>query len=105
LAAVCGDACIWKPSNKTPLCAIAVTRLAERVCRKTGANPAIFTLLAGDAKTVGQSLAADARVPLISATGSCGMGRKVAQVVHGRLGRTILELGGNNAVIVAPSAD
>jgi aldehyde dehydrogenase (NAD+) len=105
LAAVCGDACLWKPSNKTPLCAIAVTRIAQRVCRETGTDPAIFTLLTGDAKTVGQRLAADARVPLISATGSCAMGRKVAQAVHGRLGRTILELGGNNAVIVAPSAD
>jgi aldehyde dehydrogenase (NAD+) len=105
LAAVCGDACLWKPSNKTPLCAIAVTRIAERVCRETGADPAIFTLLTGEAKIVGQSLAADQRVPLISATGSCAMGRRVAQVVHGRFGKTILELGGNNAVIVTPSAD
>jgi aldehyde dehydrogenase (NAD+) len=105
LAAVCGDACLWKPSNKTPLCAIAVTRIAERVCRETGTDPAIFTLLIGEAKIVGQSLAADQRVPLISATGSCAMGQRVAQVVHGRFGKTILELGGNNAVIVTPSAD
>jgi aldehyde dehydrogenase (NAD+) len=105
LAAVCGDACIWKPSNKAPLCAIAVTRIAERVCRETGADPAIFTLLVGDAKTVGERLAADKNVPLVSATGSCAMGQRVAQVVHGRFGRTILELGGNNAVIVTPSAD
>jgi aldehyde dehydrogenase (NAD+) len=105
LAAVCGDACVWKPSNKTPLCAIAVTRLAEKVCRETGADPALFTLLCGDAATVGAPLAADPRVPLVSATGSCAMGRKVAAVVHARLGRTILELGGNNAVVVAPSAD
>ena len=105
LAAVCGDACVWKPSNKTPLCAIAVTRLAERVCRETGADPAIFTLLCGDVANVGAPLAADPRVPLVSATGSCGMGKKVAAVVHARFGRTILELGGNNAVIVAPSAD
>jgi aldehyde dehydrogenase (NAD+) len=105
LAAVCGDACIWKPSNKTPLCAIAVTRIAERVCRETGADPAIFSLVVGDAKTVGQRLAADTHVPLISATGSCAMGKRVAQVVHGRFGKTILELGGNNAVIVTPSAD
>src|SRR5213083_3760738 len=68
LAAVCGDACLWKPSNKTPLCAIAVTRLAQRVCRKTGTDPALFTLLTGGAKTVGQRLAADTRVPLVSAT-------------------------------------
>jgi len=105
LAAVCGDSCLWKPSNKAPLCAVAATRIAERVCRETGADPAIFTLLAGDAKTVGEGLAADINVPLISATGSCAMGRSVAQVVHGRFGRTILELGGNNAVIVTPSAD
>jgi L-aminoadipate-semialdehyde dehydrogenase len=105
LAAACGDACIWKPSNKTPLCAIAVTRITEQVCRETGADPAIFTLLVGDAKTVGERLAADKHVPLISATGSCAMGRRVAQVVHGRFGKTILELGGNNAVIVTPKAD
>ena len=105
LAAVCGDACLWKPSNKTPLCAIAVTRIAERVCRDTGADPAIFTLLCGDVANVGAPLAADPRVPLVSATGSCAMGKKVAAVVHARFGKTILELGGNNAVIVAPSAD
>ncbi len=105
LAAVCGDACLWKPSNKTSLCAIAVTRIAERVCRETGADPALFTLLTGNAKTVGQSLAADSRVPLVSATDSCAMGKKVTAVVHARFGRTILELGGNNAVIVTPSAD
>jgi aldehyde dehydrogenase (NAD+) len=105
LAAVCGDAIIWKPSSKTPLCAIAVTRLAEAVCAGTGVDPAIFTLLCGDTATVGEPLARDRRVPLISATGSCGMGRKVATTVASRLGRTLLELGGNNAVIVAPSAD
>ena len=90
LAAVCGDACLWKPSNKTSLCAIAVTRIAERVCRASGVDPSIFTLLTGDAPTVGERLAADSRVPLVSATGSCAMGRRVAQVVHGRLGRTWL---------------
>src|SRR5438552_10732508 len=105
LAAVCGDATVWKASEKTPLTAIAVTKIAERVCRETGADPAIFTLLIGDRKTVGQKLAADRRVPLISATGSVQMGFHVAQTVHGRLGRTIMELGGNNALIVAPSAD
>jgi aldehyde dehydrogenase (NAD+) len=105
LAAVCGDATVWKPSEKTPLSAIAVTKIAERVCRETGADPAIFALLLGDRKTVGQKLSADARVPLISATGSVPMGFHVAQTVHGRLGKTIMELGGNNALIVAPSAD
>src|SRR2546429_1689273 len=105
LAAVCGDATVWKPSEKTPLTAIAVTRICERVCRETGADPAIFTLLVGDRKTVGQKLADDARISLVSATGSVAMGVNVAKTVHGRLGRTIMELGGNNALIVAPSAD
>ena len=105
LAAVCGDATVWKASEKTPLTAIAVTKVAERVCRETGADPAIFTLLMGDRKTVGQKLSADRRIPLISATGSVQMGLHVAQTVHGRLGRTIMELGGNNALIVAPGAD
>jgi aldehyde dehydrogenase (NAD+) len=105
LACVCGDAVVWKPSHRTPLCAIAVTRIAERVCRATGADPRLFTLLCGDADTAGSSLANDRRVPLVSATGSCAMGRKVAATVHARLGRTLLELGGNNAVIVAPGAD
>jgi aldehyde dehydrogenase (NAD+) len=105
LAAVCGDATIWKPSEKTPLTAIAVTKICERVCRETGADPAIFTLLIGDRKTVGQKLADDARIPLVSATGSVNMGLNVAKTVHGRLGRSIMELGGNNALIVTPSAD
>src|SRR5256886_1291991 len=105
LAAVCGDATIWKASEKTPLTAIAVTKIAERVCRETGADPAIFTLLMGDRKTVGQKLADDPRIPLVSATGSVAMGLNVAKTVHGRLGRSIMELGGNNALIVAPSAD
>jgi aldehyde dehydrogenase (NAD+) len=105
LAAVCGDATVWKASEKTPLTAIAVTKIAERVCGETGADPAIFTLLMGDRKTVGQKLSADRRIPLISATGSTQMGLHVAQTVHGRLGKTIMELGGNNALTVCPSAD
>jgi len=105
LAAVCGDATVWKPSEKTPLTAIAVTKIAERVCSETGADPAIFTLLVGDRKTVGQKLADDPRIPLVSATGSVNMGLDLAKTVHGRLGRTIMELGGNNALIVTPSAD
>ncbi|MDP9292756.1 MAG: aldehyde dehydrogenase family protein [Verrucomicrobiota bacterium] len=105
LAAVCGDSVIWKPSEKTSLSAIAVARIAEKVCRATGADPAVFTLINGDAEIVGQRLARDGRIPLVSATGSCTMGRQVAQTVARRLGRTLLELGGNNAVIVTPSAD
>src|SRR3984893_4196845 len=105
LAAVCGDATIWKPSEKTPLTAIAVTKIAERVCRDTGADPAIFSLLIGDRKSVGEKLANDPRIPLVSATGSVAMGLSVAKTVHGRLGRSIMELGGNNALIVTPTAD
>src|SRR4030095_15652666 len=105
LAGVCGDATVWKPSEKTPLTAIAVTKIAERVCRGAGVDPAIFTLLVGDRKTVGQKLSDDPRIPLVSATGSTSMGFNVAKAVNGRLGRTILELGGNNALIVTPSAD
>ena len=105
LAAVCGDATIWKPSEKTPLTAIAVIKIAERVCRQTGVDPAIFSLLIGDGPTIGQKLAADRRIPLVSATGSTRMGFDVSKTVHGRLGKSILELGGNNALIVSKSAD
>src|SRR5438093_10900588 len=105
LAAVCGDATVWKPSEKTPLTAIAVTKIAERVCRETSPDPAIFALLVVDRQTIGQKLADDRRIPLVSATGSVNMGLNVAKTVHGRLGRTIMELGGNNALIVTPSAD
>src|SRR5580704_3292507 len=105
LAAVCGDATIWKPSEKTPLTEIAVTKIAERVCRETNADPAIFSLIIGDGPSIGQKIAADRRIPLVSATGSTRMGFDVAKTVHGRLGKTIMELGGNNALIVAPSAD
>lgn len=105
LAAVCGDATIWKPSEKTPLTAIAVIKIAERVCRTTGADPAIFSLLVGDGPNLGQKLAADRRVPLVSATGSTRMGFEVGKAVHGRLGKSILELGGNNALVVSSTAD
>ena len=105
LAAVCGDVTIWKPSEKTPLTAIAVIKIAERVCRDTGVDPAIFSLLVGDGPNIGQKLASDRRIPLVSATGSTRMGFEVGKTVHGRLGKSILELGGNNALIVAPTAD
>ena len=105
LAAVCGDATVWKPSEKTPLTAIAVTKIAERVCRSTGADPAIFSLVIGDGATIGQKLSSDRRVPLVSATGSTRMGLHVAKAVHGRLGKSIMELGGNNGLIVSKSAD
>ncbi len=105
LSAVCGNATLWKPSSKTPLTAIATTRIAEKVCREFGADPAIFSLIIGRGSTIGEQLIHDRRLPLISATGSCKMGYRIGEVVGKRLGRTILELGGNNAIIVTPEAD
>jgi aldehyde dehydrogenase (NAD+) len=102
---VCGDPIVWKPSEKAPLCAIAMQTIVQRVIAEThGAPPAISSLVIGGAD-VGESLAASPLLPLISATGSVPMGRKVAQTVAARLGRSLLELGGNNGLIVAPSAD
>ncbi|MDZ4806587.1 MAG: aldehyde dehydrogenase family protein [Candidatus Eisenbacteria bacterium] len=105
IAAVCGDSTVWKPASKTPLTAIACTRIAEQVCRESGVDPAVFSLTIGKGSTVGDRMLHDRRVPLVSATGSCKMGERVAQVVNGRFGRTILELGGNNAIVVTPNAN
>ena len=104
LAAVCGDTLLWKPSEKTPLTAIACCKLAAAVCREAGIDPAIVSLVVGDA-AIGEFLAADRRFPIISATGSVAMGRRVAVAVAQRLGRAILELSGNNAAIVTSQAD
>jgi len=105
IAWVCGDPVIWKPSEKTPLCAVACQSIvAETLAETPGVPPGISSLVIGDA-SIGEALAASKTLPLISATGSTRMGRAVAQTVAGRLGRTLLELGGNNAMIVAPSAD
>jgi aldehyde dehydrogenase (NAD+) len=105
LALVCGDSLVWKPSEKTPLCALACQRLLGRVCRELGDVPLGLSNVIVGKGDVGGSLAADPGLPLISATGSVAMGRAVAQVVAARLGRCLLELGGNNAMIVCPSAD
>ena len=104
LATICGNASVWKPSEKTPLTAIACTKIAEQVCRELEADPAILSLVTGGHE-VGELLANDRRVPLVSATGSTQMGKLVAQTVSGRLGKVLLELGGNNALIVTQSAD
>ena len=104
LAAVTGNATLWKPSEKTPFTAIACTKIAADVCTKAGVNPAVFSLVCGG-RIVGEWLATDRRVPLVSATGSTRMGRQVAQSVAARLGKSLLELGGNNAIVVTPSAD
>jgi L-aminoadipate-semialdehyde dehydrogenase len=105
LAWVCGDAVVWKPSSKTPLTAIACTKIAARVFEQCGFDPALASLVVGRGATVGEKLLHDRRVPLISATGSCKMGYHVGKVVGERLGRTILELGGNNAIVVSEHAD
>ena len=105
IAAVCGDATVWKPASGTPLTAIAVTRIATDACRENGVNPAVFSLVVGRGSTVGDRLLHDRRIPLVSATGSCSVGRRVAEVVGKRLGRTILELGGNNAIVVTANAN
>ncbi|NND85207.1 MAG: aldehyde dehydrogenase family protein, partial [Acidimicrobiia bacterium] len=104
IAAVCGDTVVWKPSERTPLTAIAVTRIAEKVMAGSGFE-AVFSLVAGTGSGVGASMTSDARLPLISATGSTRMGRIVGPAVAQRFGRSLLELGGNNAAIVMPDAD
>jgi aldehyde dehydrogenase (NAD+) len=104
IAAVCGDTMIWKPSPMAPLTAIAVQRIVGRVTAELGFS-AVFNLCVGDSTGIGERMLSDARLPLISATGSCRMGRRAAEVVGRRLGRTLLELGGNNAIILTPSAD
>ncbi|HEV7984557.1 MAG TPA: aldehyde dehydrogenase family protein [Steroidobacteraceae bacterium] len=104
IAAICGNACVWKPSAKTPLCALAVQWLSERVLERHQAPP-VFQLLLDHGAEHGQRLAADARVALLSFTGSTAVGRRVGQTVAARLGKSLLELGGNNAIIVDETAD
>ena len=104
LAAVCGDVVIWKPSLLAPLTAVASNAIADRVATRMG-HPGVFTMVMGPDAVIGERLIADRRLGLISATGSCRMGRRVGSVVAERLGRCLLELGGNNAVIIEPDAD
>jgi aldehyde dehydrogenase (NAD+) len=104
LAIVCGNATLWKPSEKTPITAIACVRIAEQVCLDSGVDPALWSLVVGGS-AIGNLLAEDSGVPLVSATGSTRMGRAVAETVARRLGRTLLELGGNNALVVTQTAD
>lgn len=104
LAAVCGNTMLWKPSSSTPLTAIAVQHIANRVAADHHC-PGVFNLVIGSGRDVGEQMITDPRLPLISFTGSVKMGRRVAQAVAGRLGRSILELGGNNGIIVTPDAD
>ncbi len=104
IAAACGDTMIWKPSSSTPLCAVAVQKICARVMESHGI-PGVFTLAVGSGRTVGEKMLRDRRLPLISFTGSTGMGRHVAAATAERFARSILELGGNNAIIVMPDAD
>ncbi|REL24840.1 aldehyde dehydrogenase family protein [Rhodohalobacter sp. SW132] len=104
IAAVCGDTVIWKGSEKTPLCGVAVQNITAEVLKENDLPEGIFSLITG-AREVGEWLAEDERIPLISATGSIRMGKEVAKTVGARLGKTILELGGNNAIIISKDAD
>lgn len=104
IAWVCGDPVVWKPSEKAPLCALACHRLAVQAALDTEIPPEVSSVLVGGSD-VGHALAASPKLPLVSATGSVAMGRKVGQTVAQRLGKSLLELGGNNAIVLTPSAD
>ena len=104
LAWICGDVCVWKPSEKTPLCGIACQNIIAEVLKENNLPEGISCLINGD-YTVGELMTHDKRVPLVSATGSTRMGKIVAQACAARLGNSLLELGGNNAIIVTPDAD
>ena len=104
LAWVCGDVCVWKPSEKTPLCGIACQNIIAQVLKENRLPEGISCLINGNYK-VGEFMTHDTRIPLVSATGSTRMGKIVAQNVAARLGKSLLELGGNNAIIVTPDAD
>ena len=104
LAWICGDVVVWKPSEKTPLCGVACQKIIQEVLKENNLPEGISCLINGDYK-VGEYLSKDKRIPLVSATGSTRMGKIVAQEVAARLGKSLLELGGNNAIIVTPDAD
>jgi aldehyde dehydrogenase (NAD+) len=104
LAWICGDVCIWKPSEKTPLCGVACQHIVAEVFAKNQVPEGVSCLINGG-RELGEALCADTRIPLISATGSTRMGKSVASVVGARLGKTLLELGGNNAIIISEHAD
>jgi len=105
LAWVCGDSCLWKPSSKTPLCAVACQNIVNEVFKANGLPEGISCVTIGRGSTIGEKLVNDHHVPLISATGSTRMGQRIGGVVGARLGRAILELGGNNAIIISDKAD
>jgi len=104
IAWICGDVCIWKPSEKVPLCAVACMSIVEEVFQRNDVPEGVNCMVVGNYE-LGELMSNDTRVPLISATGSIRMGKKVGEAVGRRLGKTILELGGNNAIILTPNAD
>jgi aldehyde dehydrogenase (NAD+) len=104
LAWVCGDVCIWKPSEKTPLCAVACQHIIAEVFKNNNVPEGVSCLLTGN-RDAGEWMSADTRIPLLSATGSTRMGKAVGAAVGARLGRALLELGGNNAIIISKDAD
>jgi aldehyde dehydrogenase (NAD+) len=105
LALIAGDTVVWKPSSKVPLCAIAAHSIAARAISDCGCPEGLLNVMIGPGEEIGGRMAADKRLPLISATGSVAMGKRIGEAVLSRLGKPLLELGGNNAVIVTPSAD
>ena len=104
IAMVCGDSMVWKPASDTPLTALACQKIAERVLARHG-HEGVSTLVIGPGRTIGDKIAKDHRIPLVSFTGSCAIGQRLYQTVAQRYGRAILELGGNNAIVVTPHAD
>ncbi|PHX93129.1 MAG: aldehyde dehydrogenase family protein [Flavobacteriales bacterium] len=104
LAVICGNVCVWKPSEKTPASAAAVQHILQSVLKTHGVPEGVFCLVQGDSE-IGEAMSHDIRVPLISATGSTRMGKRLAEVTGKRLGKTLLELGGNNAIIITPNAN
>ena len=105
LAAVCGDVNIWKPSSKVPLSAIATQNIIAKVLKENNLPEGIFTLIVGKGSTVGERILNHKRVAMVSVTGSTRVGKHAAEIVSARFGKTILELGGNNAIIITPDAD
>ena len=104
ISLVCGNVCVWKPSEKTPFSAIACQQIIQTVLKDNDIPEGVVSLLVGG-REIGAKMASDTRVPLVSATGSVRMGKAVAQAVAARLGKSILELGGNNAIIISEQAD
>ncbi|MEP0860640.1 MAG: aldehyde dehydrogenase family protein [Ignavibacterium sp.] len=105
IAAVCGDVNLWKPASKVPLSAIACQNIVQEVIKENNLPEGIFNLVIGKGSTIGEKILNDKRIPLVSVTGSTAVGRHAAEVIAGRFGRAILELGGNNAIIITPDAD